>query len=104
MQNENIRLRRGYDLSSRSPPPPQGVGAPNMGFRSTTKGTQWNEVSSTPNIITQPHVLNAVIMDEPVELQENMEEQEIFLQEYLDAFGFEDSSFLFNTDEMYNEG
>jgi len=59
MKNAIIRLRRGEDLSSRNPPPPQGVGAPNSGFRSRTEGTRWNEVS--------PNVLNVVIMDEPVE-------------------------------------
>jgi hypothetical protein len=37
MQNEITKLRRGDDLSSINPPPPQGVGSPNMGFRSITK-------------------------------------------------------------------
>jgi hypothetical protein len=47
-------------------------------------------------------------MDEPIEelaeLEENMEEQEVVLQEDLDFFRFKDSSFLFTTDEMYEEG
>ena len=33
-------------------------------------------------------------VEEQVELKENWEEYEVVLQEYLDGFGFEDSSFF----------
>lgn len=40
MENEIIILRRGEDSNIRNTPSPQGVGAPNFGFRNITKGNQ----------------------------------------------------------------
>ena len=78
MQNEIIILRRGDDSNSRNPSPPQGVGAPNLGFRNRSEGIQHIEPSLVPNRIPQLHVPNVVVMDEPIEeqikLKENLEE------------------------------
>lgn len=108
MQNEIIRLRRGDDSNSINPLPPQGVGAPNLGFRKRTKGTQHIETSLIPNRILRLYVPNVVVMDElveeQIELEENLEEQEIVLQEDLDASGLEYSSFLFTIDEVFKDG
>lgn len=81
MKNEIIKLRRGDDLSSGNAP--QGVGAPKLGFESKIDETQCNEISPTINIAPQPHVLNVVSMDEPVEdqmeLDKNLQEHEVIL-------------------------
>ena len=44
------------------------------------------------------------LVEENVELEDNLEEQEITLQEDLVDSRFEDSSFLFTIDEMFEEG
>ena len=63
-------------MSSRNSP--QGINAPNLGFRNRIEGVHMNEVYPNPNRVPQPHVLNALIMDEPikeqVELENNLEE------------------------------
>ena len=43
------------------------------------------------------------LVEEQIGLEENLEEQEIVLQEDLEAFGLEDSSFLFTTDEAFKD-
>ena len=72
MQNEIIILIIGDDLNSRNPP--QGVGAPTLGFINRNEGNLWGEASPIRNRGVRPFVPNAIIMDEEVEYQSILDE------------------------------
>lgn len=73
MKNEFIVLTRGDDYNIRNLSPPQGVEAPNLGFRNKTKVNKWKENKQNSIRAPQQHVPNVVIMDDPIKEENDLE-------------------------------